>query len=488
MTKIEDKKIAFLSRLYSITVCKGYVTYFVGGFIRDWLLNRENSDVDIIIQGDVFEIAREIAGETAGKHVVLDAANRIARVIVTDNKTQFTVDLSELDETIESDLAQRDFTINAIAIRLEDFLSGEVNFIDPLKGRNDLKKKIIRVVDPLAFQNDPIRLLRGVRLAAELNFRVDPETEELMKKNSHLIKSAAGERSRDEILKIFALHNSSAILRYLDRLSLLTELIPEIEEMRNVEQPKEHYWNVLEHSFETVSTIEFLLRQKKWEYGTTRLLKEMPWSHEIESHFDEKISYNCNRKLLLKFGGLLHDIAKPQSRSVDNAGRIRFLGHTKRGAEQTVAILSKLRFSKREIKVVETLVYYHLRPMQLANAGLPTTRAIYRYFRDTGDTGIDILFLALADYLAARGPYTSYKEWKQINKLVRYGITEHEQQGLHRLPAKLINGHDIMNIFCLTSGPLIGKLLRLVYEAQATGEITSREDAINLIAENIHVK
>jgi len=488
VTKIEDKKLAFLTKLHSIIARSGYVAYFVGGFIRDWLLNRENSDVDIIIKGDAIKVAREIADEIAGKHVVLDAANRIARVIVSDDNTPFVVDLSELGGTIESDLVQRDFTVNAIAIELEDFLSGEANFIDPLKGRSDLKEKIIRVVNPLAFQNDPIRLLRGVRLAAELNFRIYPETEELMKKNSHLIKSAAGERARDEILKIFALHNSSVILRYLDELSLLTELIPEIEEMRNVEQPKEHYWNVLEHSFETVSTIEFLLHQRKWKYGTTRLLKETPWSYEIESHFNEKISFNSNRILLLKLGGLLHDIAKPQSKSVDNTGRIRFIGHTKRGAEQAVAILSRLRFSKREIKVAETLVYYHLRPMQLANEGLPTARAIYRYFRDTGDSGIDILFLALADYLAARGPSTSYKEWKQINELVRYVITEHEQQGLHRLPAKLINGHDIMNIFCLTSGPLIGKLLRLVHEAQATGEITSREDAINLIAENIHVK
>ena len=144
------------------------------------------------------------------------------------------------------------------------------------------------------------------------------------------------------------------------------------------------------------------------------------------------------------------------------------------------AIMSRLRFSRQETSVVGSLVYHHLRPTQMANEGLPTQRAIYRYFRDTGDAGTDILILALADHLATRGPLVKMEDWREHCQLTRYILEKHEEQQARILPLKLLDGHDLMDIFGLPPGPLIGRLLAVVSEAQASGELTSKDEALAL--------
>jgi poly(A) polymerase len=169
------------------------------------------------------------------------------------------------------------------------------------------------------------------------------------------------------------------------------------------------------------------------------------------------------------------------TKSIDDTGRARFLGHAKQGAAMTVGILERLRFSNRETKLVESLVYQHLRPAQMANGELPTQRAIYRYFRDVGETGIDIIFLALADYLASRGPLASMEEWRNHCRLMDYVVAEHDKQQAKILPVKLIDGDDIMDKFDLAPGPLVGRLLTMVNEAHASREISTREEALALV-------
>jgi len=262
---------------------------------------------------------------------------------------------------------------------------------------------------------------------------------------------------------------------------LLLALIPELGESKGVEQPTVHFWDVFEHSLQTVAAIEFLIRENDWEYSNDDMLSTAPWSDVIERHLSQEVSSGSNHKVLLKLAGLFHDIAKPMTKSIDDTGRARFLGHTKQGAAMTANILERLRFSNREIRLVESLVYHHLRPVQMAHEGLPTQRAIYRYFRDTGEADIDILVLALADYLASRGPLASMKEWRNHCQLINYILTEHDKQQAKILPVKLIDGHDIINNFDLSPGPLIGKLLAMVNEAHASGELSTREEALALV-------
>jgi poly(A) polymerase len=154
----------------------------------------------------------------------------------------------------------------------------------------------------------------------------------------------------------------------------------------------------------------------------------------------------------------------------------------------TANILERLRFSNREIKLVESLVYHHLRPAQMANEELPTQRAIYRYFRDTSEASVDILLLALADYLASRGPLASMEEWRKHCQLINYILAEHDKQQAKCLPVELIDGHDIMDTFDLAPGPLIGKLLAMVNEAHASGELNTREEALALVQRKLSLR
>ena len=201
----------------------------------------------------------------------------------------------------------------------------------------------------------------------------------------------------------------------------------------------------------------------------------------LAQHFALEVSRGSTRGSLLKLAALLHDIAKPQAKAIDADGRMRFLGHAKEGAALAVNILERLRFSGKEIMLVESMIRHHLRPMQMSHDGLPTRRAIYRYFRDTGEAGIDILFLILADHLATRGPNIDLTEWQEHAQTVEYILSQRFQEKSLVVPPKLIDGHDLINIFGLSPGPKIGQLLEAVHEAQASGELATREEALAYI-------
>jgi len=510
--------LAILAKISQLLTTQKKRGYIVGGFIRDRLLKRQTNDIDIAVSGDAMAIARKIAKEIGGKSVLLDDVNNVARVVVIEDERpgktaqdqelpapEWHFDFSSFTGDIESDLARRDFTINAMAVELSQFVTAStaarlgsrksaatmaekrspLKLIDPFSGKEDLRDKMVRKVSEQIFEADAARLVRAVRLAAELDFCIEPDTESLIRRHSQTVTEVPGERIREELLRLLALPRAAYYLSYLDKLGLLPALIPELAEGKGVEQPTAHFWDVFEHSLQTVAAVGFLLRESDWEYSNEDMLSTAPWSDAIDRQLSQEVSSGSNHKVLLKLGALFHDIAKPMTKSIDDTGRARFLGHSKEGAGMTASILERLRFSNREVSLVESLVYHHLRPAQMSNEELPTQRAIYRYFRDTGEAGIDILLLALADYLASRGPLASMEEWKKNCQLINYILAEHDKQQAKVLPVELIDGHDIMDKFDLAPGPLIGKLLAMVNEAHASGELGTREEALALVRKEL---
>ena len=250
---------------------------------------------------------------------------------------------------------------------------------------------------------------------------------------------------------------------------------------RGVDQPKVHVWDVFDHSIQTVAAVEFVLREGTLEYAGEEILTPVPWSAELSRHFDREISRGSTGRSLLKLAALLHDIAKPRTKTTDDDGRARFLGHQQEGAATAAAIMERLRFSNREIKLVELLVKYHMRPTQMSHEGIPTRRAIYRYFRDTGEAGIDLLFLCLADHLATRGPSLDLRQWQEHAQMTGYVLDRRFEEESLSKPPRLINGHDVMKIFELSPGPGVGELLEALREAQAAGEVTNRKQALDYI-------
>jgi poly(A) polymerase len=476
---IEPGALSVLKCLASLLEVQKIQAYLVGGFVRDVLLGRDTADIDIAVKADAGQITPWLAQALSNKWVLLDEVNRVGRIILDD----WTVDVASFTGTIEDDLARRDFTINAMAVDLHQLAvkGQDTVLIDPFGGRFDLDLGIIRIVTDTVFKDDPVRLLRAVRLAAGLGFSIDQKSQIEMLKADELIAGVPGERVREELLRLLDSSRGGQIFEDMDRLGMLTALISELVPLKGIAQPQEHHWDVFIHSINTVSAVDFILRQGVWEHQDAAILSLVPWSAETAQYFDQPVSRGSTRRSLLKLAALLHDIAKPQTKTFDDDGRMRFLGHPEDGAEIVENILERLRFSTKEVKLVTLMVKYHLRPTQMSQHTMPSSRAIYRYFRDAGDAGIDTLYLSLADHLATRGPDLIQPEWHFHTQLVAHVLKEHLHQTKVAGPIKLVDGNDLMNVFGMKPGARIGKLLEEIREAQAAGEITTREEALDYI-------
>ena len=423
----------------------------------------------------------------------LSPAHGFARVVVkspgvdptgsTPGKT-WTIDLTQISSNIADDLSRRDFTVDALALPRESWSAaawGEL-VIDPYNGREDLARKRIRTVTPRVFQEDPGRLLRAVRLAGQLRFQIEPETVRQIRADAPLISRVSGERLRDEFLAILAEDGVRGHLQILDHLDLLCRVIPELAMTKGVDQPRVHYWDVWGHLLHTVEQAELVTKG----HQNSAIYSMVPWTGEIEEHFKQEASDGHDRRTILKLAALFHDIAKPQTKQQDATGRTRFLGHSELGAEMATARLGQLRLSSRGIAMVAKMVEQHLRPANMSQDGeWPTSRAIYRYFRDLGDVAIDTLYLALADYLAAKGPDLVLDRWADHAKMVNHILQTGTQQASPEPPVRLATGNDLMQHFGISPGPMVGALLERIEEARATGEITTREEALSLAAEAI---
>jgi len=499
---IELRASLLLTKISDFLTAKGIKSYLVGGFVRDMLLGRDMADIDIAVAADVLEIAPKVASAVGGRYVLLDEENRVGRVVLANEGADSArgwcrLDFSTLRGSIEQDLAQRDFTVDAMAVELgkiihkpcflyqSDREQVDIQLIDPFGGWEDLHQGVVRAVSETVFESDAVRLLRAVRLAAELGFSIDGETEALIQCYCQLVASVAGERVREELLRLLAIPRAGQLLPYLDKLGLVTVIIPELISAKGAKQPKEHFWDVFDHSIQTVAAVDFLIGRGVWEYASEEVRSAVPWSAVLSQHFDLEVSSGSTRGSLLKLAALLHDIAKPQTKTIDEGGRVRFLGHASEGASIVVDILERLRVSAKEVKLVEGAVRHHLRPGQMSHEGLPSRRAIYRYFRDTGEAGIDILFLSLADHLATRGPYLNLAQWQEHAQMVDYVLAQRFQEETLIAPPKLIDGHDLINILGMRPGPKIGEFLETVREAQVSGELTTRQEALAYIRERL---
>ncbi|MFQ6027817.1 MAG: hypothetical protein ACE5Q6_10035, partial [Dehalococcoidia bacterium] len=233
-----------LSQLSAFFSSRQIDAFLVGGFVRDSLLSLPSRDVDIALKGDALAVGRELALQLKGVFVPLSERHSVARLIVPDPEgVSWTVDLTSYSGTIEEYLARRDFSANALALPLAEWAAPEwpEAVIDPCNGRGDMARKHIRALNPGVFQEDPGRLLRSVRLAARLKFRLEPETAQLVRAEAHRMSLVAPERLRDEFLLVLASDGTRGQLETLDRLDLLCRLIPELELTKGVTQPRNHH-------------------------------------------------------------------------------------------------------------------------------------------------------------------------------------------------------------------------------------------------------
>ena len=474
-----------VKNIQDILVQQKTTSYLVGGSIRDALIENPLQDIDISISSNPLDTGLKIASTLKGKLISLHSPSKSFRIIVNNPTNNYNIDLTQTKGDIKSDLTKRDFTINSLAIPLSIQNSKATPIIiDPFNGIKDIQKKIIRLVTPNAFDDDPLRMLRAQRLAAILDFSIDNKTKIDIRKKSPKLANAAPERIRDEFLTILASKNVAHSLYELDDLKLLHVLIPELIECKNIVQPKYHYWDVFTHSIQTADYIEDIIKETPIK-NFDLTFKFLKYTDSVKNYFESPYSDNQNKLTLLKLAALLHDIGKPTTKFKDDSGKISFIGHDKEGGKLTEQILDRLRLSNHGTEYIKKLVVYHLRPNQISNnQNLPSKKALYRYFRDLGDISCDILYLNLADYLSARGPNISVKEWNWQRKLMKC-IYNGRNTNIDNKPYNYMNGNEIMKKFNLQSGPIVGELIECVNEAYHTGVIKDKTQAFSFLSKQL---
>ena len=471
-------------------------SYLVGGVLRDSILGTPNPDVDIVVVASALGVAKKIANLMNGKSFPLDTSRDICRVLANVSGNEIQIDIASAQNGISSDIAKRDFTINSLALDINhvDFNFGVPQFeiskiIDEHRGVEDLLNGSLRMTSAQIFKEDPLRLLRGARLTAQYNLSIDKFTETQIKNSGFLISKVSPERIRDEFLKLLSLQKSTRNLTNLDELGILTNIIPELEASRETLQTPNHHWKVLEHMVQTAGQVENIVIGKEINAGPYPkfALNYIPITDAHQNYFEQNYSDDHDRFTFLKLACLLHDVGKPKTKVVDPEGKTRFLGHDKLGGEIASSILKRLKFSNSGIELVANQISNHLRPSQISNQGQnPTPKAIRNYYNDTSGASIDILYLNLADYIAAKGPNLTQTEW--IDHCRKINIIAKSESSYKRAvnQAKLLSGHDIMVGLCLNPGPLIGTLIKYIEEARLDGLISNKKEALELIRHRIN--
>jgi len=464
----------------------------VGGAVRDVLLGRPVHDWDFAVDRDALGLARAVADALDGAYFPLDAERGAGRVLLTGaDAPRLELDFAVLRGVdLEADLVTRDLTVNALA------LDEAGTLVDPTGGKADLDAECVRATSERAFQDDPVRLLRAVRMGAELGFEIEPQTEAWMRRDAALLALPSAERVRDEFVRLLALWNAAAHVRRLDEFGLLPCVVPELGSLKGVAQSPPHHFDVWRHTLLVVDALERILVAVSGgdvEPPTLAGVPSAAWgdiartlgqfASDVGSHLAVEVSGGRDRAVLLKLGALLHDVGKPKTRSLDGDGRFRFYNHELVGVHMAATRLEELRFSRDEVEHMRVLVGQHLRPAHLARSEQVTRRAVYRYFRATGCAGVDVVLLALADHLATWGLDLQERRWARRLEVAETLLThcfEHYEETVD--PPPLVTGNDLMAGLNLDPGPEVGRLLAALREAQAAGEVRTREEALALAA------
>lgn len=488
-----------LTRAAEFMTARGITVYVVGGAVRDRLLSRPErpgggpGDIDLLLTSPVVDLVDEIAEETDASAVVIDEERGFVRLINQSDERKW-LDLSVFDGDLEADLARRDFAINAMAVPLDEWLALEPDahiedtVVDPHGGMSDLRQRVVRETSPGNLLDDPVRIFRAIRFATQLEFEIEGGTASIIRDNGHLVGDASPERVRDEFFAMMASHRPEFGIRELDRLGLLDLLLPELTLGRDFEQPREHYYSVMEHQLHALG---FATRLVDPEIRSADpLLNDLPWGSQFDDYLLEIVGNGQTRGTLLKIVAMLHDIGKPETKTVDPPtpdrpnGRIRFLTHDELGSRMVSDLLTRFRCSRHTIAHASLMIEKHMRPGQMsANHAPPSDRAIFRFFRDVSPVAVDTVLLNLCDYLSARGPRLNDSEFQRFLGL----LSDILSRGLKPEPERytedlLVDGYQVQERYGLQPGPEIGRLLGALRDAESSGVVRTKAEAFELLA------
>lgn len=438
--------------------------WLVGGTVRDALLGRPVKDVDLAVESEPERAARAVAAAVRGPAFALSDAFGTWRAL--DRRGGWICDISQLQaDTIEADLALRDFSVNAMAVPLQ---GGEP--IDPHGGRADLDAGVLRVLGTDAYERDPLRPLRLARLATELALEPDEETERLTRAAAPAVTRASPERVFAELRRLVVSERVLEGWVLADRLGLVEAVLPELGALHGVEQSHFHHLDVHDH------TLEVLREQVALESGLEEVFGEL--APRLRELLDEPLGDELTRGQALRFGALLHDIGKPATRGVRPDGRITFMGHDAEGERMIGAICTRLRTSGRLREYLGALARHHLVLGFLVRERPLPPRTVYRYLKRTSPVEIEVTLLSCADRRATRGKNAEAAIAAHL-ELARELMEAALRWRTNGPPEPLVRGDELARELGLRPGPELGRLVAELEEAQFAGEVGTRSQALD---------
>ena len=426
--------------------------WLVGGAVRDLVRGAAApDDIDIVLVGDLDAVTDAVRRELGGAVIPWDRDQR--RLVLPRRHALHHLDIGRCaGTTIEQDLHRRDFTCNAMAIDL----IGAAGLIDPLDGRAAIARRCLCACSPQAFADDPVRVLRCVRLSQTLDFSIDGATARLAAATVRDLPRCACERIKNE----FCTALGSASLGVLHAWGVLALLIPETAQWPDLPRNQHHPDDLLTHALETVRAVE-------------RLCDE-PFAHGLE-FLDEEIEQAVSRRSLLVLAALLHDSGKVSTcRSA--AGTVTFHGHETAGAVLNRRIAARLGLGRRAQRMLAGITAMHMRPGQLARLGQVTERACVRLVRDAGEVAGEVILLGVADARAKRAADCQHHE-----QLARRLLT---LRAGRPASVELVTGADVMTCFNVGPSALVGRVLAEIHALEAQGALSTREDALQWMQRN----
>jgi poly(A) polymerase len=450
--------------------------FLVGGSVRDLLLGNRPHDMDVVVPGSAQSLIFKLAEAINIKPVILNTEHDIVRAVFSGRH----VDVAGLGgaASLEEDLKRRDFTINAMALAADAYLQGdwEGKFIDPLGGLNDLRKGVIRACSPLVLEDDPVRVLRALRLKGRLGFSLAPETVHLMHNLQHPLSEMPGERVWEELRHILKMPDSFRVFEFLHyEIRIMHQIFPEVAPMDRMGQNHYHADNVWKHCLKTLCEFERIIVNDNFSDEVKKTVRQ---------YLGQPLTGKRDRLPVLKLACLFHDVGKLETRGEREDGRITFYGHHRAGSPLAEEIGRRLRMSNPELKLFRQLVEGHMQPLFLFKDAPSSGKAVLRFFRSLGEETPGCLLLSLADVNSSRtaiGRHDLAKAYREyiLLMLKRYTEEKHWLLNAH----SLLTGRDICDILNLPPCPLVGKLKDKLREAQMEGSVGTRRQAVEYIQE-----
>lgn len=445
---------------------RGFPLYLVGGFIRDTLLGRCSHDLDLL----VFDDPKELLKRVGIPFFALDKERKIYRSLWKE----YRIDLSApRRETLEGDLLERDFTINAMAYPLR----GKERIIDPWRGLEDLRNRVVRVVAPWALESDPLRILRAFRLSQTLGFKISADTVEYCEKGASLLNKVAKERIGEEMALLLAHPFSFRAFYEMKRWKILEVLLPEMCKGRGILHGKWRGADLEGHLLYTLKSLEEMIAVLSFLFP----LRFADLRGLLMSRAEGEHTYLT----LLKLSALVHDIGKPRT-MLQRGDDVTFWGHDKEGSKMAKEIAERVALGRKATAILERLVAHHMWLHLLARGGEISRKAQGRFFRRLGREGVLLVLLSLSDSLASSGQYGFFHLLPFARELLTFYYSVYLKEESMQKP--ILDGEEVMRLLYIKPGPKVGEVLSALLDAQMAGEVKTRGEAIEYVKRRFSLK